>query len=78
MIVREYLNLPPVSTNSCEYNFDLLSKAIIQKDVDMDHCYENQLKIGEGSYVRSISLILIMLIYPSLKTSSIIVILLNL
>ena len=39
--------------NSKEYEFDSLSEATIEKDIDQVHVYENQLKEGEASRVRS-------------------------
>ena len=39
--------------DSREYEFDSLSEATIEKDIDQVHVYENQHKVGEVSRVMS-------------------------
>lgn len=52
IIVGEYYSLSPCSTNSKEYEFNSLSEATTNKDIDQVYVYENQIKVGETSRVR--------------------------
>ena len=49
----EFYNMSPRSTDSREYEFDSLSEATTEKDIDQVHVYENLLKVGETSRVMS-------------------------
>ena len=45
--LSKFYNMSPHSTDSREYEFDSLSKATSEKDIDQIHVYENQLKWGK-------------------------------
>ena len=49
----EFYNMSPRSTDSREYEFDSLSEATTEKDIDQVHVYESQLEMGETSRVMS-------------------------
>jgi len=51
--LREFYGLSPCNTDSREYEFDSLSEATTEKDIDQIHEYENQLKVWEVSRVMS-------------------------
>lgn len=52
IIENELFNPPSHSIDSREYEFDSLSDATYEKDVDTIHMYKNHLEIGERSRVR--------------------------
>ena len=47
----EFYNMSPRCTDSREYEFDSLSEATSEKDVEQVHVYESLLKMGETSSV---------------------------
>ena len=49
----KFYNMSPRSMDSREYEFDSLSKATTEKDIDQVHVYESQLKMGGTSRVMS-------------------------
>ena len=49
----DFYSLSPYSTDSKEYEFDSLSEATTEKDIDQIHVFENQLEVGETSRVMS-------------------------
>ena len=49
----EFYNMTPRSTDSRDYEFDSLSEATTEKDIDQIHVYESQLEMGETSGVIS-------------------------
>ena len=51
--LREFYSLSPCSIDSREYEFDSLSEATTEKDIDQVHVYENHLEMGEASRVMS-------------------------
>ena len=48
-----FYSLSPCSIDSKEYEFDSLSEATTEKDIDQVHLYEIQLEVGEVSRVMS-------------------------
>ena len=51
--LEDFYNMSPRSTDSREYEFDSLSEATTEKDIDQVHVYESQFKMGETSRVMS-------------------------
>ena len=49
----EFYGMSPCNIDSREYEFDSLSEATTEKDIDQVHVYENQLEVGEASRVMS-------------------------
>lgn len=54
MNIREYFNvLPKIQMDSCEYEFDSLFEATIDKDVDVVYSCDNKIELQKGFGVRS-------------------------